>query len=230
MNRSTTASTSGTRCSRISRASALMTVVSREHPRRTARHSRGRAAHAARLLEREPAAAAEQAAEILKVVPDQPQALALSGLALGPPRQGRRGHRRAAPRGASQARTRPKPGARWPITTGARNARGGRRGLRAASRHSTRDPRLMAAALALTENRIPGRGSAAARTPQAASHRRGRDPHAGRSRGAHRALRRCRDAAGALPRARARVSHAARQNYAHGAAPAEQAERGARAK
>jgi len=32
-------------------------------------------AHAARLLERQPAAAIEQAHEILKVMPDQPQAL-----------------------------------------------------------------------------------------------------------------------------------------------------------
>ena len=39
--------------------------------------------HAARLLSRDPAAAAEQAAEILKVIPDQPVALTLSGLALG---------------------------------------------------------------------------------------------------------------------------------------------------
>ena len=39
--------------------------------------------HAARLLERDPAAAVEQAAEILKVHPDQPDALAISGLALG---------------------------------------------------------------------------------------------------------------------------------------------------
>ena len=40
-------------------------------------------AHAQRLLARDPAAAAEQAAEILKVHPDLPEALALSGLALG---------------------------------------------------------------------------------------------------------------------------------------------------
>ena len=39
--------------------------------------------HGARLLERDPAAAAEQAAEILKVQPDQADALQLSGLALG---------------------------------------------------------------------------------------------------------------------------------------------------
>ena len=39
--------------------------------------------NAARLLDSTPAAAAEQAAEILKVVPDQPNALALQGLALG---------------------------------------------------------------------------------------------------------------------------------------------------
>src|SRR5678816_3076513 len=40
-------------------------------------------AHAQRLLARDPAAAAEQAAEILKLHPDLPEALALSGLALG---------------------------------------------------------------------------------------------------------------------------------------------------
>ena len=39
--------------------------------------------HARRLLEREPAAAAEQANEILKVFPDQPNALAISGLVSG---------------------------------------------------------------------------------------------------------------------------------------------------
>src|SRR6185312_12606812 len=39
--------------------------------------------HATRLLSRDPAAAAEQAAEILKVMPDQPVALTIAGLALG---------------------------------------------------------------------------------------------------------------------------------------------------
>ena len=55
-------------------------------------------------------------------------------------------------------------------------------------RHSTRDPKLMGAALALVENRIPEAEARAARTPQAPSHRRRRHPHAGRSRGAHRPL------------------------------------------
>ena len=36
-------------------------------------------AHAARLLPSDAAAAAEQAAEILKVIPDQPAALTISG-------------------------------------------------------------------------------------------------------------------------------------------------------
>ena len=40
-------------------------------------------AHATRLLDSDASAAAEQAAEILKAVPDQPNALALRGLALG---------------------------------------------------------------------------------------------------------------------------------------------------
>src|SRR5438045_1828168 len=45
-------------------------------------------AHAAKLLASNPAAAAEQAREILRVVPDQPVAMLLLGLALGATGQG----------------------------------------------------------------------------------------------------------------------------------------------
>src|SRR5512134_2269249 len=44
--------------------------------------------NASRLLTRDPAAAAEQAAEILKVMRDQPNALAILGIALGRMGQG----------------------------------------------------------------------------------------------------------------------------------------------
>jgi tetratricopeptide (TPR) repeat protein len=111
--------------------------------------------HAARLLDRDPAAAQEQAAEILKVHPDQPNALALSGLALG-----RMGQGDAAIEALRRA-VHLKPG--LPDAWRALGDHYTAIEMRAAAdeayaqsiRHSTHDPRLMNAALALVENRIP---------------------------------------------------------------------------
>jgi len=111
--------------------------------------------HAARLLEGDPAAAAEQAAEILKVHPDQPDALAFSGLALG--RLGKGEESILALRRAVHFK---------PALPDAWRALGDHYSaleMRDAAdeafaqhlRHSTHDPKLMRAALALSENRIP---------------------------------------------------------------------------
>jgi tetratricopeptide (TPR) repeat protein len=112
-------------------------------------------AHAARLLESSPAAAVEQTAEILKVVPDQPNALALQGLALG--RLGRGEEAIAALKRA--VKLRPALPDAWRALGDhytALDMREAADGAYAESiRHSTRDPRLMGAALALVENRIP---------------------------------------------------------------------------
>jgi tetratricopeptide (TPR) repeat protein len=111
--------------------------------------------HAARLLDREPALAAEQANEILKVVPDQAQALALSGLALG--RLGKGEEAIDALRRAVHLK--PDLPDAWRALADHYSALEMREAADAAYaqaiRHSTRDPRLMTAALALTENRIP---------------------------------------------------------------------------
>ncbi|MDF3020744.1 MAG: sulfotransferase family protein, partial [Steroidobacteraceae bacterium] len=112
-------------------------------------------AHAARLLDTAPAAAAEQAAEILKVVPDQPNALALQGLALG-----RLGRGEEAIFSLKRAVSlRPALPEAWRALGDhytALEMREAADGAYAESiRHSTRDPRLMNAALALVENRIP---------------------------------------------------------------------------
>jgi tetratricopeptide (TPR) repeat protein len=112
-------------------------------------------AHAARLLDAAPAAAAEQAAEVLKVMPDQPNALALQGLALG--RLGRGEEAIVALKRAVFLM----PGLpdAWRALGDhytALEMREAADGAYAQSiRHSTRDPRLMGAALALVENRIP---------------------------------------------------------------------------
>jgi tetratricopeptide (TPR) repeat protein len=112
-------------------------------------------AHAGRLLEREPALAAEQAAEILKVHPDQPEALALSGLALGLLGQGDEAI--ATLRRAVQL----KPGQpdAWRALGDHYSALEMREAADEAFaqhlRWSTRDPKLMNAALALAQNRIP---------------------------------------------------------------------------
>ena len=112
-------------------------------------------AHATRLLESDARAAAEQAAEILKAVPDQPNALALRGLALGRLGQGdeaiellrRAVHLKPALPDAWRAL-----GDHYT----ALEMREAADGAYAQSiRHSTHDPRLMGAALALAENRIP---------------------------------------------------------------------------
>lgn len=112
-------------------------------------------ANAARLLAGAPGEAAEQAAEILRAMPDQPDALALHGLALG--RLGRGEEAIAALRRAVSLN---------PALPDAWRALGDHYtalDMRAAAdaayaqaiRHATRDPRLMGAALALVENRIP---------------------------------------------------------------------------
>jgi len=112
-------------------------------------------AHAARLLAREPALAAEQAAEILKVHPDQPQALALSGLALGALGQGEEAI--AALRRAVALK--PDQPDAWRALGDHYSALEMREAADEAFaqhlRHSTRDPKLMSMALALAENRIP---------------------------------------------------------------------------
>jgi tetratricopeptide (TPR) repeat protein len=111
--------------------------------------------NAVRLLDKAPATAAEQAAEILEVMPDQPRALALSGLALG--RLGRGEEAIVALKRAVHLEPR-QPDA-WRALGDhymALEMREAADGAYAESiRHSTRDPRLMSAARALVENRIP---------------------------------------------------------------------------
>ena len=112
-------------------------------------------AHATRLLNANAAAALEQAAEILKVMPDQPQALALEGLALG--RLGRGDEAIERLRRAVQLK--PAQPEAWRALGDhytALEMRDAADGAYAESiRHSTHDPKLMGAALALVENRIP---------------------------------------------------------------------------
>src|SRR5688572_3232736 len=112
-------------------------------------------AHATRLLLADAQAALEQAGEILKVMPDQPQALALEGLALG--RLGRGDE--AIERLRRAVYLRPAQPDAWRALGDhytALEMREAADGAYAQSiRHSTRDPKLMAAALALVENRIP---------------------------------------------------------------------------
>jgi tetratricopeptide (TPR) repeat protein len=112
-------------------------------------------AHAQRLLARDPAAAAEQAAEILKVHPDLPEALALSGLALGHLGQGDDAIlalRRAV-------HFKPELPDAWRALGDHYTALEMREAADEAFaqhlRYSTHDPKLMGAALALAENRIP---------------------------------------------------------------------------
>jgi predicted Zn-dependent protease len=112
-------------------------------------------ANATRLLARDAAAAAEQAEEILKAHPDQPEALAVQGLALGALGQGEESI--AALRRAVHLK---------PALPDAWRALGDHYialQMREAAdeafaqhlRYSTHDARLMGAALALAENRIP---------------------------------------------------------------------------
>ncbi len=112
-------------------------------------------ANAARLLDVDPRAAAEQADEILKVIPDQPNALALSGLALG--RMGRGEDAIAALKRA--VRYRPALPDAWRALGDHYTALEMKEAADAAYaesiRHSNRDPHLLFAATALCENRIP---------------------------------------------------------------------------
>jgi tetratricopeptide (TPR) repeat protein len=112
-------------------------------------------ANAERLLARDAAAAARQAAEILEVHPEQPDALALHGLALGT--LGRGDESIAALRRAVHFK--PALPAAWRALGDHYSALGMREAADEAFaqhlRHSTHDPRLMNAALALVENRIP---------------------------------------------------------------------------
>jgi tetratricopeptide (TPR) repeat protein len=112
-------------------------------------------AHATRLLQTDANAALEQAGEILKVIPDQPQALALEGLALG--RLGRGDE--AIERLRRAVHLRPTQPDAWRALGDhytALEMREAADGAYAQSiRHSTHDPKLMGAALALVENRIP---------------------------------------------------------------------------
>jgi len=112
-------------------------------------------AHAQRLLARDPAAAAEQAAEILKVHPDLPEALALSGLALG--HLGKGEEAISALRRAVHFK--PELPDAWRALGDHYTALEMREAADEAFaqhlRYSTHDPKLMGAALALAENRIP---------------------------------------------------------------------------
>ncbi len=187
-------------------------------------------AHATRLLDTRCARGrCEQAAEILKVIPDQPNALALQGLALGRLGQGDEAIERAAARGASQARAARRLARARRSLHRARDARGRRRRLRAV--HPPLDARSEAHGRRRwrwCENRIPeAEGAlrehlkrhptdvAAIRMLAEVAARIGR-------------YRRRGEPAGALPRARAGIRGRAPQ-LRHGAAPAEQARGRARA-
>jgi len=111
--------------------------------------------HTARLLERNPTLAVEQAAEILKVAPGHAAAMLMYGLALGASGRGEdavRALRRAAELNPAL------PGA-WRALGDHLSAMGDAPGADAAyARHiktSTRDPRLLRPAAALCENDIP---------------------------------------------------------------------------
>jgi tetratricopeptide (TPR) repeat protein len=112
-------------------------------------------AHATRLLGRDPAMAAEQAREILAVHRDLPDALAVLGLALGHLGQGEEAI--AALRRAVALK--PQIPDAWRALGDHYTALEMREAADEAFaqhlRHSTHDPKLMGAALALSENRIP---------------------------------------------------------------------------
>jgi tetratricopeptide (TPR) repeat protein len=112
-------------------------------------------ANATRLLDRDARAAIEQVEEILKVIPDQPDALALRGLALG-----RLGEGDAAIEVLRRAvHFKPELPDAWRALADHYSALEMREAADEAYaqhfRHSTRDPKLMIPALALSENRIP---------------------------------------------------------------------------
>jgi tetratricopeptide (TPR) repeat protein len=110
--------------------------------------------HTKRLLQSDPGAAVEQATEILKVVPNHPGATMLLGIALGANRRGEEAV--AALRRAVQMK--PDMPDAWRALGDHLTALGDTSGADDAYaqhiRYSTRDPRLMEAALALCENRI----------------------------------------------------------------------------
>ncbi len=112
-------------------------------------------AHASRLLAVKPAIAAEQACEILKVVPRQPQALAILGLARAMAGDVD-GAIDALTRAVSQ---RPNLPDAWLALADQLRIRGDADAADRAYAHyikaATRDPRLLAAAGALCDNRIP---------------------------------------------------------------------------
>jgi tetratricopeptide (TPR) repeat protein len=112
-------------------------------------------AQALRLLDRDAHLAAEQVEEILKVIPDQPDALALKGLAFG--RIGKGDDAIQALRRAVHFK--PELPDAWRALADHYNALEMREAADEAFaqhlRYSTSDPKLMAPALALSENRIP---------------------------------------------------------------------------
>jgi tetratricopeptide (TPR) repeat protein len=112
-------------------------------------------AHASRLLAAKPALAAEQACEILKVVPRQPQALVVLGLARALTGDSD-GSIDALTRAVSLRHDLPDA---WLALAEQLRARGDAAGADRAYAHyikaATRDPRLMGAASALCENRVP---------------------------------------------------------------------------
>ncbi|MDE2052826.1 MAG: hypothetical protein KGJ72_17600, partial [Gammaproteobacteria bacterium] len=112
-------------------------------------------AHASRMLAVRPAVAAEQACEILKVVPEQPQALAVLGMARA---------MAGDVDGSIDALTRavalrPALPDAWLALADQLRARGDAQAADRAYAHyikaATRDPRLLGAAAALCDNRIP---------------------------------------------------------------------------
>jgi predicted Zn-dependent protease len=112
-------------------------------------------AHAARLLHPNPAAALEQAREILKVVPDHPVAVMVVGLALGALGQGD-----AAVLELRHAlKLNPAMPDAWRALADHLTVAGDTAGADAAYaqqiRYSTKDPRLVQAAIALRDNDIP---------------------------------------------------------------------------
>ena len=185
-------------------------------------------AHASRLLQTDASAALEQAGEILKVIPDQPQALALEGLALGRLGRGDEAIERVAPRGATPAHATGRLACARRSLHRARNARGRRWRLRAI--HTPLHARPEAHGRGDGAGREPHSRSrsCASRAPEAPSHGCGGHPHAGGSGGAHRPISRRGKPAVAVPRTGARFRGRAPQ-LRHGAAPAEQARGRARA-
>lgn len=111
--------------------------------------------HTSRLLARDPASALAQASEILKVMQDQPNALTLKGLALGRMGQGEdaiAALRRAVALKADQPEAWRALGDHY---TALEMSEAADEAYAQSVRFSTRDPRLVSAAHALVENRIP---------------------------------------------------------------------------